>query len=690
MSRSKLLGIAVIIGVLVIMGVLYSQGIFGTPFFVERTDDEDISDSPGEENDVDEEKKEVDWKEVAYEVGANELGRVPVFVYHAIDDEEGRWTRTPENFRNDLQELYDNDYVLVSMSDYLKGNMDVPGGKSPAILTFDDSTTGQFRLIEDEEGNLKVDPDCAIGILKDFGEKNPEFGHTATFYINSYPFSSEPEQRQYWKKKLQKLDEWGFEIGNHTFNHTNLGELDPEEIKAEIADLKAHVLEAVPDYEINSFAIVQDGVPDDYDLLIEGESEGVTYEHDGVVKWAWEDDYSPFHNDFDPHAIDRIQVYDEGAEEGSSLTKWLDRIEHRRYVSDGNNETISFPSEWEEELGEDFGKEVITYEKENLSRTPAKEKQASEAKGMHVTYYSASSETRWENFINMVDDTQMNAIQLDLKDESGYMGHESTVELAQEIGASKNFLPAEEMVADLQERGIYSIARIVVFRDPVLAEERPEYMVKRKDGEPLGGGNWVDPTNKEVWEYNLELAREAYEMGFDEVQYDYIRFPEGHAAWEAEYKKDVGEKRYEFMNDFLKYVRKEIGWDKRLSAAVFGFISVAQDDLKIGQRPEQMGPYLDYMSPMVYPSHYSPGNYGLDNPNAHPYEVVDESMAEFHELLEKSGCKLRPWLQAFTLGSPSYGREEIRAQIEATEKNGIDTWLLWNPRTVYNKDEIVP
>ncbi|QGU00668.1 glycoside hydrolase [Candidatus Syntrophocurvum alkaliphilum] len=680
MQKSKLIWGSVILGVLLIVTILYSQGIFNSLMSKEPN-----KDGTPVFKDID--KEDIDWEEIAAEVGANELGTVPILVYHLIGEQEGRWTRTPESFRNDLQELYDRDYVLVPMNDYLNGEIDIPQGKSPAIITFDDSTTGHFRLLE-EDGELVVDPDSAVGILKEFGKKHPDFGHVATFYINGYPFSSEPDQRQYWKKKLQMLDEWGFEIGNHTFTHSNLGSLSPEEVQAEIATLKGHVREAIPDYEINSFAIVQDGVPDPYETIIKGEHNGVSYEHAGVVKWAWRDAFSPFHKDFDPYAIERIQVFDDDGT--SSLTTWLDRIEYRRYISDGNNEMISFPEEWADYLGNDFDKDIYIYEKADLPRTPEKEEQALEAKGMHVTYYAASSQDRWNNYLNLVEETSMNTVQLDLKDESGYMGHTSTVELAQEIRASKNFLPVEELVADLQERGIYSIARIVVFRDPVLASQRPEYMVTRKDGAPLDNGVWVTPRSKDVWDYNIELAKEAYEMGFDEVQFDYIRFPEGNAAWEAEYGSEITGTRVEVITDFLAYARAELGWDKRLSAAVFGFISFAEDDLKIGQRAEKMGPYLDYMSPMVYPSHYGPGNYGFNNPNAHPYEVIEKSMIEFQELLELTGCELRPWLQAFTMGQPRYGRDEIRAQIEATENQGIDSWLLWHAGSTYHKEQIVP
>lgn len=672
--------------VLVLLAVVIYRGAPGLSFAVGENNK--ANRGVAGSRDPEQKEPEVSPEERARQAGANELGQVPILIYHRIGEPEGRWTRTPENFRKDLEELYSRGYVLVSLTDYLKKNIDIPAGKSPAIITFDDSTPGHFRLLEDENGELKVDPNCAVGILKSFGEEHPGFGHVATFYINAVPFGGEEGQARYWKQKLQMLHQWGFEIGNHTYHHAYLKKLDNQKVQEEIATLQAHIQEALPGYKPATIAIVQDGVPEPYELLIKGKCGDTEYKHTGVLWWAWRAEHSPYHRDFDPYRIQRIQVFQDHGK--SSLVNWLNRIEPKRYVSDGNPEVVSIPEGWEESLPGEHEFKVVTYKPEEPGRTPAKEKQAANARGVHVTFSYASSRERWQKIISLVENTQLNTIQLDLKDESGYMGYASGVKLAQEIGAAKDILPIREMLADLRDRGIYSVARIVVSRDPVLAKNRPEYMVKTQNGAPLGGGVWVNPRSKDVWKYNVDLAREAYELGFDEVQFDYIRFPEGKAAWSADYGQEDKRHRVEVITDFIRYAREELGWDKRLSAAVFGFTGYAKDDLKIGQRPERLGPYLDYMSPMVYPSHYSPGNYGYANPNAHPYGVVDKSLEDFERLLETTGCKIRPWLQAFTLGPPRYGREEIRAQIEATEKHGINTWLLWNPGVHYKAENIVP
>lgn len=612
----------------------------------------------------------------AKKVGANELGVVPILVYHRIGEEEGRWTRTPENFRRDLQELHDRGYVLVPLNEYLEGNIDIPAGKSPAVITFDDSTAGHFRLVE-KDGETVVDPDCAVGILLDFAEKHPGFGHTATFFINAQPFG----QPQYWKEKLKLLDKWGFEIGSHTYGHKNLKNLPPEKVAEQIVLLQQHIQEALPGYQPKSFAIVQDGIPQVYESLAAGEYNGVKYKHNGVLMWAWSAAQSPFNKKYDPYRIQRVQVFQDNGT--SSLVNWLNRISGSRYVSDGNPGTIAIPEGWQEALGDDHGKEVLIYQPEKKGRTFSLEEQASQAKGVHVTFSYASSQDRWNNILQLVEKEQLSTIQLDLKDESGRIGYLSQVKMAKEIGAGIDMLPIRDMLAQLKKKGIYSIARIVIFRDPYLAQKKPQLMVRDKNGVPLMGGVWVDPYSKEVWDYNVELAREAYELGFDEVQFDYIRFPEGWAARSAVYNAGDGRGRVEVIADFLRYARSQLGWDKMLSATVFGFTGFAVDDMGIGQRPERMAHYIDYISPMVYPSHFGPGNYGFSNPNAHPYEVIDKSMKDFKKLVEHTGCQLRPWLQSFTMGYPPYGRKEVQAQIRAAEDNGISTWLLWNPGVSY-------
>ncbi len=679
LKQKFLLTLIIIIFILVIAGVLA-----WTPFINPSPEkNEPNSLTPGNGAGTAATLEEI--RQNAKRVGANELGEVPIFVYHLIGQEEGRWSRTPENFRKDLQELYDRDYVLVALNDYLTGNMELPAGKSPAVLTFDDSTPGHFRLLEQEDGTTVPDPDCAAGILMDFAEKHPGFGHTATFFVNAEPFG----QPQYWQKKLQLLNQWGFEIGNHTFGHQNLAGLSPEQIAEQIASLQTHLQQALPGYQPKSFAIVQDGLPEPLSLGLSGTSNGVQYNHNGILWWAWSAARSPFHKDFDSARVERIQVFTDNGR--SSLVNWLERISATRYVSDGRKDTVAAPEGWEKYAAEQIENDLVCYSKEEPYRDPGNDLISSSAQGVHVTFMWAESQDRWNRLLALIDQAGLNTVQLDIKDESGRIGYASQVQTAVETGAGLNILPVAERLKDLQDRGIYSIGRIVIFRDPFLAEKKPGLMVRAADGSPLDGGVWVDPYSEEVRDYNLSLTLEAYRLGFDEVQFDYIRFPEGEKARTAVYPGKTGDDnrtRVEVITDYLEHVRAIITWNRPFSATVFGFMSIAVDDQGIGQRPEHMAPFIDYLSPMPYPSHYSNGNYGFINPNAHPYEVIDASLKDFNALIETTGCRLRPWLQSFSWGPPPYGRNEIRAQINATEDNNIITWLLWNPRSTYNPGDI--
>ncbi|MEW6171687.1 MAG: polysaccharide deacetylase family protein [Bacillota bacterium] len=298
-------------------------------------------------------------------VKANELGYVPILLYHQISNQEGRWARTPDNFRKDLTELYNRGYVLISLSDFLAGTINIPAGKSPAVITFDDSTPGEFRLLQKGE-ELTVDPNCAVGIMRDFARRHPDFGNAATFFINANPFGGETGQDKYWKKKLQLLTEWGFEIGNHTMHHAYLKNLTPQKARIEIAGLQQLIQQAVPGYKPTAFAIVQDGVPNPYETVVQGTYDGVTYHHKGVLLWAWSASRPPLHKDFNPLRIQRIQVFqDHGL---SSLTNWLDRIEPTRYISDGNVETIAIPQSWKESLKADAPGQQVIYEPEKKNR----------------------------------------------------------------------------------------------------------------------------------------------------------------------------------------------------------------------------------------------------------------------------------------------------------------------------------
>lgn len=258
----------------------------------------------------------------------NEKGSIMILMYHQIGDEEGTWTRTRENFLSDLELLYDKGYRLVSLRDYLDDNMDTPLGTTPVVLTFDDGSPGQFDFKETQEG-LQVDPESAVGIMSDFYEEHPDFGLEAAFYVNWKPFNKE-----YWQEALQKIDELGMDIGNHTLNHINLQYAPKEEYPREIGGLAAHVQEALPGYQIDTLALPYGGYPSCLESALKGEFQGKEYKNRALLLVGANPAPSPLDADFDPLKIPRIRADEE------NLTKWIEYFEsnpEKRYVSSGKS-----------------------------------------------------------------------------------------------------------------------------------------------------------------------------------------------------------------------------------------------------------------------------------------------------------------------------------------------------------------
>lgn len=283
------------------------------------------------------------------EIKANELGNVPVWEYHIISTaEESQWSRTPENLRQDLQKLYDAGYRPISLHDLIDGRIDLPPGTSPIVLTFDDSSPGQFRFLE-EDGEVVVDPDSAVGILEAFYETHPDFVAKAIF--NVLPEAEQPHklfgQPEYEDDKLRYLVEHGFDIGNHTWWHQRLDTVDDEEVQRQLAFAVRSIQQAVPGYQVRSFALPLGMWPENKALAFDGSYEGVTYHHDAVLLVGSEPAPSPFRKDYDPHELPRVQVF------ADNLDRWLaylDKNPDERYVSDGDPDTITFPQRLEPQL----------------------------------------------------------------------------------------------------------------------------------------------------------------------------------------------------------------------------------------------------------------------------------------------------------------------------------------------------
>ena len=306
-------------------------------------------------------------------------------------------------------------------------------------------------------------------------------------------------------------------------------------------------------------------------------------------------------------------------------------------------------------------------------------------RGIYITSWTAGS-SRMAELATFVNKQGLNAVVIDLKDDLGYVSYKTQTSLGQKIGAgTKRISNLEELLAQLQAQGIYTIARIVAFKDPLLAQKRPDLAFQAKSGglwRDRRGHSWVSPYSREVWEYLLALGKEAMDLGFAEVQYDYVRFPSDGKLANLVYPE--GRAKSEKIGEFLSFATGAIhSYSPRavVSADTFGLAGTAIDDLGIGQKIEALDGTADYLSPMAYPSHYAAGSYGLANPNANPYQTILKSLADHQKRLGKS--RLRPWLQAFTLGSPAYGPSQMAAQIKALRELGIEEYLLWNPASRY-------
>lgn len=272
----------------------------------------------------------------------NELGKVMVLEYHRIGPVEARWTRTPENFRKDLQRLYTKGYRPVSLTDYLDNRISVPAGFSPVILTFDDASRGQFNYII-KDGKRLMDPDSAVGILEEFNKKHPDFGLKATFYV-LYPAFGQP---QYSDEKIRYIIEHGMEVGNHTWNHSNLSTLPSDKTVQDIALPQKKVSEIVKGYRINSIALPYGEKPKDIKNLVSGNCQGTTYKNRCALLVGAEPAPSAASERFSAYSIPRIQGIQ------SELDMWFayfDKNKGRRFVSDGDPDIITFPAAEESSL----------------------------------------------------------------------------------------------------------------------------------------------------------------------------------------------------------------------------------------------------------------------------------------------------------------------------------------------------
>ncbi|MEY8394080.1 putative glycoside hydrolase [Lachnospiraceae bacterium 45-P1] len=342
---------------------------------------------------------------------------------------------------------------------------------------------------------------------------------------------------------------------------------------------------------------------------------------------------------------------------------------------------------------------------ENNPALPGRE--PTKVRGIYISGPMSGSTELFQNILDSMEGTEINTVVIDFKDDQGRITCQIDSPVATEIGACRPYVKdIRSLISSLKERGLYVIARVVAFRDPYLAEQKPEWSLHLADGSlyrDRQGMAWVDPYRIEVWDYLVEVGTAAKEVGFDEVQFDYIRFSTEGTMKQVVFDEEVtkGRSKTDAITEFVKYAYENLASQGLfVSADVFGTIIDSEIDANaVGQIYTEMAKHLDYICPMIYPSHYGAGNFGLDYPDKQPYETVLAALQKSKTVMEQaaeadghvsSQAVVRPWLQDFTasyLGEGkyiSYGYEEIQKQIQAVKDAGYDEWMLWSAANRYH------
>lgn len=321
-------------------------------------------------------------------------------------------------------------------------------------------------------------------------------------------------------------------------------------------------------------------------------------------------------------------------------------------------------------------------------------------KGIYMTGNTVALDSRFKSLVELVKTTELNAVVIDVKDDEGLMTYSSQVPNVVFAGANKNvrIKDIDAVMKTLKANDIYPIARIVTFKDRRAGDKFAQLAVKSKNGSiwrDRHGTSWLNPYNREAWDYVVSIAEEAVTKGFKEIQFDYVRFPTDGNVKMIDYGASAqNTTKAQAIAEFLAYARQRLN-NKGVvvSADVFGLVTTATDDMYIGQQLEPLAQSVDVLCPMVYPSHYGKGNYGVAEPDFEPYKIVHRSISEgkarIDSLNASNKARLRPWLQDFTASYlpryQHYGPAQVRAQIKATYDSGVSEWILWNAGNHYTK-----
>ncbi|MBF0516434.1 MAG: putative glycoside hydrolase [Nitrospirae bacterium] len=318
-------------------------------------------------------------------------------------------------------------------------------------------------------------------------------------------------------------------------------------------------------------------------------------------------------------------------------------------------------------------------------------------KALYLSMYGASSKKLRNSALKLIEDTELNALVIDVKTDWGVLNYKSSIPLAAEVGGQKVILVKDlkEMVKQFKDKGIYMIARIVTFKDNPLAQAKHGLAVKTQGGDLWRDRErlaWVDPFRKEVWDYNIDIAIEAAKSGFDEIQFDYVRFPDSLRPKFS--KPSTEEARVKAITGFLQEAKRRLApYNVYLGADIFGYVCWNADDTQIGQKLEELAGVPDYLSPMLYPSGFQFGIPGYKNPVANPNKIVYLSLKRAQERTQLPPNRFRPWIQAFrdyAWDRRFFKGAPVREQINAAEQFGSHGWMLWNPQNNYYPEGLKP
>ena len=312
-----------------------------------------------------------------------------------------------------------------------------------------------------------------------------------------------------------------------------------------------------------------------------------------------------------------------------------------------------------------------------------------EIRGVHVTMALASIRGKLDEYVALRH-AGLNTIELDVKDENGDVGFvRGAPKLARAIGAAKPYYNARKAARRVHAARLYLIGRIVTFQDPVLSERRPKLALQNPDGSvwhTRGGLGWLNPYDRRAWNYDLSIAVAAARAGFDEIQFDYVRFPSDGDVSAIRYPVRTKASMAKTITQFVRFASKKLHkLGVRVSVDVFGL--AATRDLGIGQKPQRLARYVDAVYPMVYPSHFNPGEYGLEDPSANPGQTVTDALLFFETAMRDSKARLVPWLQDFSLGR-TYTSADLKAQVDAARSLDTRGFLLWNPLGLYTPEAL--